>query len=99
VGLHAQAHTFRHQRHPILILQAVSTDPSKANIQLINPASPNDPITLAEEIDTSSGSYIYTPSSALTAGSQYRVNLVGVSNSQKGILAQSGYFEVKQGQR
>ena len=79
--------------------QAVSTDPTQITIQVINPASPNSPVTIATNVTTSTGSYIYTPDSALTAGGQWRVNLVGTQNSQQGILAQSDYFEVKQGQR
>ena len=79
-------------------IQSVSTDPQNVTIQVINPASPNSPQTIAQGVKTSDGSYIWSPSSALAAGQQWRVNLVGGSNTQ-GILAQSDYFEVKQGQR
>jgi hypothetical protein len=45
-------------------------------------------------VDTSDGSYTYTPSSDLTAGSDWRVNLVA---NDGGILAQSDYFTVEEG--
>jgi hypothetical protein len=84
--------THRFTSHP----QSVNTDPSNFTIQLILPSSPNDPKTLANQIETSSGSYTYTPDSNLDAGNQYRVNFVSSSNN--GILAQSDYFEVKAGE-
>jgi len=74
--------------------QSVSTDPSNFTIQLITPSSPNDPITIAENVKSSDKSYIYTPASDLTAADQYRVNFV---SAQAGILAQSGFFAVEQG--
>jgi len=74
--------------------QSVSTDPSNFTIQLINPSNPNDPITIAENVQSSDHTYTYSPSSALTAADQYRVNFV---SPNAGILAQSNYFEVEQG--
>jgi hypothetical protein len=45
---------------------------------------------------SSDKTYTYTPESALTVGGQWRVNIISSTN-QAGILAQSDYFEVKQG--
>ena len=80
----------------MLIHQSVSTDPGNFTIQLISPNIPNAPTTLAKEVNTADGSYTYTPTSYVAVGQQYRVNFISTS-SQAGILAQSDYFEVKQG--
>lgn len=45
-------------------------------------------------MQSSDHTYTYSPSSALTAADQYRVNFV---SPNAGILAQSNYFEVEQG--
>ncbi|KAK1925319.1 hypothetical protein DB88DRAFT_483541 [Papiliotrema laurentii] len=73
---------------------SVNTDPSNFTIQLIDPSKPNSPITIAQNVKTSDDSYIYTPSSDLAAGNQWRVNVV---SDQGGILAQSDYFAVTEG--
>lgn len=79
-----------------LSLQSVSSDPGNFTIQLISPSNPNAPTTLAKEVSTADGTYTYTPESALAAGDQWRVNIISSTN-QAGILAQSDYFKVEQG--
>ncbi|KAK4687177.1 hypothetical protein P7C73_g2949, partial [Tremellales sp. Uapishka_1] len=71
---------------------SVSTDSSTFTLELIEPSSPNSPVVIAN-VTTSAGSYTYTPSSSLTAASEYRVNAV----NNGAILAQSDYFQVESG--
>lgn len=48
---------------------------------------------IAESIETSAGSYTWTPAHTLAAG-QYRINAVSADPKNPGILAQSEYFSV-----
>ncbi|CAD6582795.1 MAG: hypothetical protein TREMPRED_003389 [Tremellales sp. Tagirdzhanova-0007] len=78
---------------------SVDTDPSTVTIQLITPSSPNNPITLATSVSTSSGSYTYNPNPGLTAGNGFRINFIADTDlvADSGILAQSGYFAATSG--
>ncbi|KAL1408128.1 hypothetical protein Q8F55_004931 [Vanrija albida] len=74
---------------------SVSTDPTSFTIQIQVPStSQHQTQSVATNVQTSAGSYTYTPDASYV-GSQYRVNFV---NAQSGaILAQSDYFTVAQG--
>ncbi|WOO77956.1 UPF0619 GPI-anchored membrane protein [Vanrija pseudolonga] len=74
---------------------SVSTDPSTFSIQIQVPSSSSlQTESVATNVQTSAGSYSYTPAASYV-GSQYRINFV---NSQtNAILAQSDYFTIAQG--
>jgi hypothetical protein len=71
---------------------SVNTDPSEfvLAVQIQQPFSTQQIAT----VDTSAGSYSWTPPASLV-GTDYRINFLNPKDN--GILAQSGYFDVEQG--
>lgn len=73
----------------------VSSDPSTVDIVLTNRnVFPPAEIPIASNVDTSSGSYDVSSVSGVDPGGNYRIDLVGTTPSNRGILAQSGQFNV-----
>ncbi|ODN73366.1 hypothetical protein L202_07905 [Cryptococcus amylolentus CBS 6039] len=72
---------------------SVSTDPSNFTITISLPESSDRSDITKENIQTSEGSWQYTPDSALEAGDGYRVSFV----YDGAILAQSEQFSVTDG--
>ncbi|GMK57544.1 hypothetical protein CspeluHIS016_0403780 [Cutaneotrichosporon spelunceum] len=71
---------------------SVNTDPSEFTIavQIQEPFSTQEIV----KVETSAGSYSWTPSASLV-GTDYRINFLNPKDN--GILAQSGYFAIEQG--
>ncbi|KAL9623627.1 MAG: hypothetical protein Q9160_002083 [Pyrenula sp. 1 TL-2023] len=74
---------------------SVSSDPSSFQIQLVNQAV-NPPVTttIADNVQTSSGSFDLKSVKDVTPGQGYQINLVSTSSQNQGILAQSAQFTV-----
>ncbi|KAL9113960.1 MAG: hypothetical protein Q9227_002094 [Pyrenula ochraceoflavens] len=77
---------------------SVSSDPSSFEIQIVN-QQVNPPVTqtIAQNVQTSSGSYDLKSVSNITPGQGYQINLVSTTPNNMGILAQSGQFSVAKG--
>lgn len=74
---------------------SVSTDPSSFEIVLQTPSTSSiSTTTITDDVETSAGSYSYTPSSDLE-GENYRINFLNSTTSA--ILAQSDYFTIEAG--
>lgn len=74
---------------------SVSSDPTSFNIVLTNMnVNPSVRIVLASNVQTSAGSYTVPTVNGASPGENYRVNLESTANSNQGILAQSGPFQV-----
>lgn len=87
-------HTFL-GTHKLTPAQSVSTDPSTFSIQIQVPSSSSlQTESVATNVQTSAGSYSYTPAASYV-GSQYRINFVNPQTNA--ILAQSDYFTIAQG--
>ncbi|WVQ74332.1 hypothetical protein IAR50_003931 [Cryptococcus sp. DSM 104548] len=70
--------------------KSVSTDPQNFTISLSKPGSSDQSDITTTNIQTSEGSWLYTPSSALETGDGYRVSF----EYNGAILAQSDQFSV-----
>jgi hypothetical protein len=74
---------------------SVSSDVDSFDIILTNMnVNPSVRITLASDVQTSEGSYDISAVEGAAPGGNYRINLEGTQNSNQGILAQSGPFNV-----
>ncbi|RJE19068.1 extracellular conserved serine-rich protein [Aspergillus sclerotialis] len=74
---------------------SVSTDPSHFSIVVVdNTHYPPVSKTVADNVDTSKGSYTITPMPGLRSGTGYQINLVSKVPQNEGILAQSQQFNV-----
>ncbi len=62
-------------------------------MRITGPSNPVEGDVISESVQTSAGSYSYTPALPLPAG-QYRINVVSADPANPGILAQSASFTV-----
>lgn len=65
-------------------------------MKITGPNTPVEGNVIAESVQTSAGSYTFTPTSPIPAG-QYRINFVSADPANPGILAQSEYLTVGDG--
>ncbi|WWD04695.1 hypothetical protein V865_002766 [Kwoniella europaea PYCC6329] len=75
---------------------SVSTDPGNFSIYISQPGSSAKEV-IQKDVNTSEGSFIYTPSKTISPGQGYQISFLSNDNNN-GILAQSNQFEVKEGE-